>query len=260
MPSSRASGSQSTPGSAGSPSCPVTTVTEVDTVRWVTGMPAAAGAANAELTPGHHLDVDTGPTQGLGLLAAAAEHERVPALQPHHPASGPGPVDEEVVDLGLQAGLPRALADVDPLGGRRGQVEQLGGDEPVVDDDLGAGRAVRHRAGSAGRGRRVRRRPGPRSRHHRRGPVATSRRPSPTRRGRVHRRCGGGTGPRPDRARRDGRQLGPRAGGRPGRPARRPFITRRPRKRPRSKLNRKRPTRLRTTPTASSYRRPPRPR
>src|ERR1019366_4966940 len=35
-----------------SPTRPVTTVTDVDSVRWVTGMPAAAGAANAEVTPG----------------------------------------------------------------------------------------------------------------------------------------------------------------------------------------------------------------
>ncbi len=52
VPSNRPSASQSTPGSDGSPAWPVTTVTEVDTFRWVTGMPAAAGAANAELTPG----------------------------------------------------------------------------------------------------------------------------------------------------------------------------------------------------------------
>ena len=40
------------PSDEASPTRAVTTVTEVARPRWVTGMPAAAGAANAELTPG----------------------------------------------------------------------------------------------------------------------------------------------------------------------------------------------------------------
>ena len=53
VPPARPSASQSTPtGAEASPTCPVTTVTEVASPRWVTGMPAAAGAAKAELTPG----------------------------------------------------------------------------------------------------------------------------------------------------------------------------------------------------------------
>ena len=53
VPLALASDSQSTPpGPASSPTWPVTTVTEVDNPRWVTGMPATAGAAIAEVTPG----------------------------------------------------------------------------------------------------------------------------------------------------------------------------------------------------------------
>ena len=53
VPPVRPSASQSTPtGAEASPTWPVTTVTDVARPRWVTGMPAAAGAAKAELTPG----------------------------------------------------------------------------------------------------------------------------------------------------------------------------------------------------------------
>ncbi len=55
VPPARASASQSgAPASApgAPPTRPVTTVTDEATPRWVTGMPATAGAANAEVTPG----------------------------------------------------------------------------------------------------------------------------------------------------------------------------------------------------------------
>ena len=50
---SGARAAQSMPVSDGpSPTRPVTTVTDVETPRWVTGMPAEAGTANADDTPG----------------------------------------------------------------------------------------------------------------------------------------------------------------------------------------------------------------
>ena len=53
VPPARARDSQSTPpGAEASPTWPVTTVTELDRPRWVTGMPAYAGTATAEVTPG----------------------------------------------------------------------------------------------------------------------------------------------------------------------------------------------------------------
>ena len=53
VPPVRPRASQSTAlGDECSPTVPVTTVTDVARPRWVTGMPAAAGAAKAELTPG----------------------------------------------------------------------------------------------------------------------------------------------------------------------------------------------------------------
>ena len=45
-------------------------------------MPAAAGAATDDVMPGTISNVDAGLVQGERLLAAAAEHERVAALEP----------------------------------------------------------------------------------------------------------------------------------------------------------------------------------
>ena len=79
----RASAAQSRvlPGSPGG-RCAETTVKPWVRLRWVSGMPASAGAAIAELTPGIDRDRDAGLGAGLPLLAAAAEDEVVAALQP----------------------------------------------------------------------------------------------------------------------------------------------------------------------------------
>ena len=46
-------------------------------------MPAAAGAATADVMPGTISNGTDAAWQGECLLAAAAEHERIAALQPH---------------------------------------------------------------------------------------------------------------------------------------------------------------------------------
>ena len=86
---------------------------------------------------GYHLVVDPGAAQGLGLLAAAPEDERVAALQADHRAARPTVVDELLVDLGLAGRPPGALAHVDELGARRRQLQQFTADQPVVDDHVG---------------------------------------------------------------------------------------------------------------------------
>ena len=89
MPPARASASQSTSVRpfAGS-SWPVTTVKWVDTPRWVTGMPAYAAAPIALVMPGTTSNGIARRGQRLGLLAAAPEHERIAALQPHDGRAG----------------------------------------------------------------------------------------------------------------------------------------------------------------------------
>ena len=44
-----------------------------------------AGRANGGGDAGHDFERDAGGLQGEGFLAAAAEHERIAALQAHHP-------------------------------------------------------------------------------------------------------------------------------------------------------------------------------
>ena len=78
------------------------------------------GGADGAGDPGDHLEGDAGGGQRLRLLAAAAEHERVTALQPHDAAGGPAPVDQHLVDLLLgEVDLARRLARGDQLGVRR---------------------------------------------------------------------------------------------------------------------------------------------
>ena len=78
------------------------------------------------------------------LLAAAAEHVRVAALEAHDALALAGELHEQGVDGVLRHGVvARELADVDDLGA---QLDAVGGEtvehgagaEPVGDDDVGA--------------------------------------------------------------------------------------------------------------------------
>ena len=55
----------------------------------------------AEVMPGTTSNGTPGRGQGGGLLAAAGEHERVAALEPHDGAAGAPALDEQGVDLVL---------------------------------------------------------------------------------------------------------------------------------------------------------------
>ena len=76
------------------------------TPRWVTGMPASAGAAIELVTPGTTVTGTPAAAQASSLLAAAAEHVRVAALEPDHELPGRGPLDQDPVDLLLGAAGP----------------------------------------------------------------------------------------------------------------------------------------------------------
>ena len=84
------------------PSCPFITCTAPTVPRCVSGMPAAAGAANALLTPGMTSTGDAGLPAGEHLLAAPAVHERVAALEPHDDAAALGLLDQDPADLVLR--------------------------------------------------------------------------------------------------------------------------------------------------------------
>ena len=86
----------------------------------------------------NHFERDAGIGQRFGLFAAAPEDERVAALQPDHRQAAPGALDQHGADLFLREGVVGfLLADVEPLGVRRGEVEQRVGRQVVVEDGVG---------------------------------------------------------------------------------------------------------------------------
>src|SRR5204863_4752214 len=77
--------------------------------------------------------------EALGLLSPPAEHERVAALQPHHAPPGARVLDHQALDVRLlDLGLAGALADVRQLGILARAAQRLGGNQPVVQDHVGA--------------------------------------------------------------------------------------------------------------------------
>jgi hypothetical protein len=88
---------------------------------------------------GHDRERYAGALERLGLLAAAPEHERVPALQADDSLARPREVDQQTVDLLLASPrIARAFAGVDQLRIRSSPCDQLGCDQAVVDDRVGA--------------------------------------------------------------------------------------------------------------------------
>ena len=156
VPPTLASDRQSTSGSPAR-RWPVTTVNAAATPRWVTGTPAAAGAATADVMPGTTSNGDAGVEQRLGLLAAATEHERVAALEAHDAPALRGPARRAASRSapGAPAGpgrLPTSISSA--VGGT--SAEHAVADERVVHDDVGrgeqAGRLDRQQVGVAGPG------------------------------------------------------------------------------------------------------------
>ena len=116
----------------------MTTVKPLAWPRMVTGMPAAAGPATAEVMPG------TTDTSTPALRRASASSPPRPKTNGSPPlrrttvSARPRGVDQHVVDpvlgVGRSAGT---LADVDHLGPRGDQVKDPWVHQPVVDDHVG---------------------------------------------------------------------------------------------------------------------------
>jgi hypothetical protein len=84
----------------------------------------------------HHRNA--GGAQMLELFAAASEHERIAALEPHHALAGARRLHQAAVDLLLaDAALPATLADEHALGLAARPVEHVLGHQLVVEDDVG---------------------------------------------------------------------------------------------------------------------------
>ncbi len=101
------------------------------------GDAGVAAGGDGRRHAGDDAEGDAGGRQGVGLLAAAAEDQRVPALEPDHDLPGSALLDKQGADLLLAKPRgPGALADVDPLGARRGQRQQLRRRQPVVKNHI----------------------------------------------------------------------------------------------------------------------------
>ena len=110
-------------------SWPVTTVTLVDTPRCVTGMPGVRRRRDRARDAGHDFERHAGRDARLGLLAAAAEHERVAALEPHDRAAGaPRSTSTSLICSWVIATPARRLAHVDELGVRAARARAARGD------------------------------------------------------------------------------------------------------------------------------------
>ena len=95
-------------------------------------------AAEAGGDARHDAELHPGPRQRAGLLAAAAEHERIAALEPQHALAGLGQLDQLQRDIGLlRRRLAAALAGMDVLSRGVGELEQRLRHQRVVDDDIG---------------------------------------------------------------------------------------------------------------------------
>ena len=103
------------------------------------------GRGDAAVTPG---------TTSKGMPASTAprplrrrgRRRRVAALQAHDDVALLGALDEERVDLFLIEAVASRRAPISSAGGRRVARDDLVGDEPVGDDDVGARAALRRRA------------------------------------------------------------------------------------------------------------------
>jgi hypothetical protein len=82
----------------------VAIVTDAASPRWVTGIPAAAGAARAELTPGTISKRIPAATSDNASSPPATEHERVATLESNDPSSESPKIHQKLVDFVLGGG------------------------------------------------------------------------------------------------------------------------------------------------------------
>ena len=96
------------------------------------------GDAEGRGDAGHDLERDAGIGQGFGFFAAAAEDEGVAAFEADYGESAARAVDEHAADFVLREFVGGFfLADVDALGVGRGEIEEGGVGEVIVEDGVG---------------------------------------------------------------------------------------------------------------------------
>ena len=123
---------------ASSARCAVTNDRRDASLRNVRGRPASAAQPSAAVMPGTTTTGTPAARRCFELLAAAAEHERIAALEPHDALAGARRFDQAAIDLILaDAALPAPLADEHALGIASRPVEDRRRDQLVVEHDVG---------------------------------------------------------------------------------------------------------------------------
>ena len=128
------------------------------------GDPRVCGRSHAGGHARHDLEVDPGSAQRLCLLAAAAEHERISALQPHDATSGRPVLEQQPLDLGLRhRRTATLLAGIQELGVGSSAIQRRRRNQAVVDDHVGRRDQLERARRQQARIAWTRRRPGRRS-------------------------------------------------------------------------------------------------
>ena len=100
--------------------------------------PGIGGRGDSARHPGNDLERDPGARQGLSLLAAPSEDERIAALQANDDIGRLGRLDKRGVDLVLTHGnAPRRLAHIDESRLVTAATDEALRPEPVMEDDVG---------------------------------------------------------------------------------------------------------------------------
>ena len=101
------------------------------------GDPGIGGHSHCRRDAGDHLEGDPCRGQHSGLLAPPGEDEGVTTLEAHHLLPSSAPLHQQGIDVLLRGSGPAGLfAHGDALGIFRGQIEEAGHRQPVVDHHI----------------------------------------------------------------------------------------------------------------------------
>jgi hypothetical protein len=91
---------------------------------------------------------DAGGFQGLGFFETAAEDKGIAAFEPQDPFSGPGPLQQQGVDMLLALGLEMAaFFRGNAKAGVRSQFQYSGIHQAIVNEDFGVLQSLGYRHG-----------------------------------------------------------------------------------------------------------------
>src|SRR6266542_879744 len=81
--------------------------------------------------------------KGLSLFASAAKNKWITTLESHHSSSGARLRDQQLIDFTLRRVLAAAnFTNIAALGSRRGQLQDVGIDQVVIDNQIGRAQKI----------------------------------------------------------------------------------------------------------------------